>query len=98
MFERKKQDKAYIIREVDIDTYGTYTNFSESISCCSTKEEAAEFVECCADSFERVYNNMDDCRTVRLCDDQYVKVLICRTFGGYLFLHERRLFVTEREI
>ena len=100
LFDKKKR-VVWIVREFTIDTFGSYTSSGETLSCHETKEQALEYIEFCARTFEETQTMIGhDYKKIRLADDPDCKILISRRFEQdcYPIICEYRLLLDKKVI
>lgn len=95
-FKKNEKETIWIVREVDISTYGSFTTMNESISTYRNFIDAIGYAELAAKVFEDANDvSREDGKTVRIANDSTCKILIYREFGDYLVIREKRIVVAE---
>ncbi len=99
MFD-KKNDFVWIVKSVEIRSFGSYTSMNEETCVCSSEKEAIKYVEQEATIFETVNKCIEGevCKSVRLADDPKCKIIIARTFDDYTVILERRIFAEKKQM
>lgn len=99
-FDTRRENTVYVVREVEVSTYGSYTNMDETSQLFERLEDAKEYAEWCADAFEEAHSKslFGEEKVVRLADEPMLKVLFSRSFDRHGGLCEDRIIISERYI
>ena len=94
----KKNDFIWVVKTVEIWSYGSYVSTNQNTHICSSEKEAIEYVEEEATIFEMTneYIEGDACKMVRFADDPKCKIVIARTFNDREVILERRIFAEKK--